>query len=202
MNRVTIRQPTRLCISDACPWGIAGYSLRGRSWRIVIPPCTPLRGDNRFNNIFEFIGTAVTTWFECLDADKDAEECILALGDNTSALGWIYRSSRVKPTSMSYKAIQMVARHLASVFLDSTHCLASQHLKGDIFLSSPTSCLLPATTAKKRTRWLRTTRPTTYSPKDSTNSRTHRYRRTSPSPLFRKRFYPGRVKCCKPPNPL
>ena len=73
----------------------------------------------------------MTAWLECLDANKDAEECILALGDNTSALGWIYRSSRVKPTSMSYKAIQMVARHLASVFLDSTHCLASQHLKGD-----------------------------------------------------------------------
>jgi hypothetical protein len=131
MNRVTIRQPTRLCISDACPWGIAGYSLRGRGWRIVIPHCTPLRGDSRFNNLFEFIGTAVTAWLECLYSIEDAEECILALGDNTSALGWIYRSGRVKPTSMSYEAIQKVARHLASVFLDSTHCLASQHIKGD-----------------------------------------------------------------------
>jgi hypothetical protein len=131
MNRVTIRQPTRLCISDACPWGIAGYSLNGRAWRIVIPHCTPLRGDSRFNNLFEFIGTTVTAWLECLDSETHAEECILALGDNTSALGWIYRSSRVKPTSMSYKAIQKVARHLATVFLDSTHCLASQHLKGD-----------------------------------------------------------------------
>jgi hypothetical protein len=131
MNRVTIRQPTRLCISDACPWGIAGYSLRGRAWRIVIPHCTPLRGDSRFNNLFEFIGTAVTAWLECLDSTDDAEECILALGDNTSALGWIHRSGRVKETSMSYKAIQMVARHLATVFLESTHCLASQHLKGD-----------------------------------------------------------------------
>jgi hypothetical protein len=31
---------------------------------------------------------------------------------------------------MSYRAIQTVARHLTTVFLDSTHCLASQHLKG------------------------------------------------------------------------
>jgi hypothetical protein len=130
MNRITIREPTRLCMSDACPWGIAGYSLRGRGWRIVIRHCTPLRGDSRFNNLFEFIGTAVTAWLECLDSGDDAEECILALGDNTSALGWIYRSSRVKPTFASYRAIQTVARHLATVFLDSTHCLASQHLKG------------------------------------------------------------------------
>jgi hypothetical protein len=118
-------------MSDACPWGIAGYSLGGRGWRIVIPHCTPLRGDSRFNYLFEFIGTAVTAWLECLDLDADAEECILALGDNTSALGWIYCSSRVKSTSMIYRAIQTVARHLTTVFLDSTHCLASQHLKGD-----------------------------------------------------------------------
>jgi hypothetical protein len=100
-------------------------------WRIVIPHCTPLRGDNRFNNLFEFIGPAVTAWLECLDFATNAEECVLALGNNTSALSWIYRSSRVKPTSMSYTAIQTVARHLATVFLDSCHCLTSQHLKGD-----------------------------------------------------------------------
>jgi hypothetical protein len=29
MNRVTIRQLTRLCMSDGCPWGITGYSLGG-----------------------------------------------------------------------------------------------------------------------------------------------------------------------------
>jgi hypothetical protein len=105
MNRITIRQPTSLCMSDACPWGIAGYSLSGQGWRIAIPPCTPLRGVSRFNNLFEVIGTAVTAWLECLDLNADAEECILALGDNTLALGWIYRSSRVKATSMSYCAI-------------------------------------------------------------------------------------------------
>jgi hypothetical protein len=101
MNRFTIWQPTRLWKSVACPWGIAGYSLSGRGWRIVIPPCTPLRGNSRLNIIFELIGTAMTAWLECLDSNADAEECILALGDNTSALGWIYRSSRVKSTSMS-----------------------------------------------------------------------------------------------------
>ena len=72
----------------------------------------------------------MTAWLECLDSDNDAKKCILALGDNTLALCWIYRFSHVKPASISYKAIQMVAHHLATVFLDSTHCLASQHLKG------------------------------------------------------------------------
>jgi hypothetical protein len=90
VDRITIRQPTQLCISDTYPWGIAGYSLRGHGWRIVIPHCTPLRGDSRFNNLFEFIGMAVAAWLECLDSAPTAEECILALGDNTSALRWIH----------------------------------------------------------------------------------------------------------------
>jgi hypothetical protein len=48
---------------------------------------------------------------------------------------------------MSYTAIQMVARHLATVFLDSRHCLASQHIKGDHNIVADLLSLLPAMTA-------------------------------------------------------
>ena len=109
---------------------MAGYSISGRAWGIMIPASSPLHGDGRFNNLFEFLGSAVTVWLEVLDCPKPSE-CILALGDSTSALGWIDRSGRVKDDSMSYRAIQNIVRHLATLLLQSNHCLATQHLKGD-----------------------------------------------------------------------
>jgi hypothetical protein len=89
MNRLTIRQPTRVCLSDSCPFGVAGYSISGQAWRIQIPSSLPLQGDGRFNNVFEFLGSAVTVWLQVLDCHESLE-CILALGDSTSALGWIH----------------------------------------------------------------------------------------------------------------
>jgi hypothetical protein len=169
---------------------LAGYSLRGRGWRIVIPHCTPLRGDSRFNNLFKFIGTAITAWLECLHSATNAEECILALGDNTLALGWIYQSSRVKPTSMSYTAIQTVAWHLATIFLASHHCLASQHLKDDHNIIANLLSFAGHDRDKPHP-WLRTTPLTKSSHNDSTNSCLSRYRKTLPSPSSRPTFYPG-----------
>jgi hypothetical protein len=62
MNRLTTRQPTRVCLSDSCPFGVAGYSISGRAWRIKMPTSSPppQHGDSRFNNVFELLGSAVT----------------------------------------------------------------------------------------------------------------------------------------------
>jgi hypothetical protein len=130
VNRLTIRQPTRVCLSDSCPFGVAGYNISGRAWRIKIPSSSPLHGDSRFNNVFESLRSAVTVWHEVLDC-HESSECILALGDSTSTLGWIHQSGRVKDDSMSYREIQVIARHPATLLLQNKHCLATQHLKGD-----------------------------------------------------------------------
>jgi hypothetical protein len=127
MNRLTIRQPSRLAFSDTCPFGFGGYNLQGRAWRIRIPHLCPLRGDGRFNNLFEFMGMAISIWLECL-VPTDNAECILSLGDNTSAIGWLFRSSHVNPTSLSFDAIQLVARKVATLIMESPHCIASQHI--------------------------------------------------------------------------
>ena len=37
INILVTRQPNVICWSDACPYGIGGYSLTGRAWRIRIP---------------------------------------------------------------------------------------------------------------------------------------------------------------------
>jgi hypothetical protein len=36
MNLIVTRQPSRLCFSDSCPYGIGGWNTRGRAWRIII----------------------------------------------------------------------------------------------------------------------------------------------------------------------
>jgi hypothetical protein len=132
LNRIAIRQPTWISWSDACPYGIGGYNLRGFAWQIRIPSTSPLFGDKRFNNLFEFIGMAVNVWIECLHTSTESE-CILAIGDNTSAIGWLFSSGKKPTDSLSFKAVQVVAcNKVARLILGSEHCLASQHIKGEL----------------------------------------------------------------------
>jgi hypothetical protein len=130
LNQITIPVPSRLTISDACPFGVGGYSLRGPAWRFAIPKSSPLHGDSRFNNLLEFLGMVVRIWLEIREAKAQSSECILALGNNTSAIGWLFGSGKVDGDPLSNAAIQQVARHLATLILESENCLASQHLKG------------------------------------------------------------------------
>jgi hypothetical protein len=132
LNLLTIRQPSKLCWSDSCPYGIGGFLLSGRAWRIRIPETSPIYGVDMTNNVLEFLGMVVTIWLVLLECDDEGleHECILALGDNTSAISWLFRSSRLLPDSPYYDSVQFIARKLACLVTDSSHCLSSQHLKG------------------------------------------------------------------------
>jgi hypothetical protein len=57
---------------------------------------------------------------------------MLALGDNTSAVGWLHNSSRLDTKLATHSAHLTVARKVAQLVLDADCCLASQHLKGDL----------------------------------------------------------------------
>ena len=133
MNQMTIRQPTKICWSDSCPFGIGGFLLSGRAWRIRIPESSPIYGIDIANNVLEFLGMMVTIWLvliECEETESE-QDCILALGDNTSAIGWLYKSGKLAFDSPYYKAVQLISRKLARLVTGSSHCLASQHIKGD-----------------------------------------------------------------------
>jgi hypothetical protein len=132
LNRLTVRRPTQLGLSDSCPFGLGGFSLNGRAWRLQIPPSCAFYGDSTINNLLEFLAMMVTIWIILLECDELglSEECILVLGDNTSAIGWLFRSGRIPKSSFYYEAVQLVARKLAELITDSSHILASQHLKG------------------------------------------------------------------------
>ena len=47
INLLVTRQPDRICWSAACPFGIGGYSITGRSWRIRIPKASIIYGNKR-----------------------------------------------------------------------------------------------------------------------------------------------------------
>jgi hypothetical protein len=132
LNRMTVRRPTQLGLSDSCPFGLGGFTLRGRAWRLRIPESCAFFGDSTINNLLEFLAMMITTWLILLDCDSLGlkEECLLVLGDNTSAIGWLFRSGSIPTTSFYYDAVQFVARKLAELLTASTHILASQHLKG------------------------------------------------------------------------
>jgi hypothetical protein len=133
MNLIVTRQPNRLVWSDSCPFGIGGFSLHtGKAWRIQIPKGCVLRGSNRVNNLLEFVGMAVNVWLECLDAQPDDHLCILSLGDNTSAVGWLHNSSKLDTKLACHAAHLKVARHVAQLVLDADCCLASQHIRGEL----------------------------------------------------------------------
>jgi hypothetical protein len=129
MNLISTREPDRICWSDACPLGIGGYSLSGRAWRIQIPTSSIVRGHEGVNNLLEFLGMVVNVWLECLDTTS-TQSCILAIGDNTSAIGWLFRTSKLDPTEPAHDAHLFVARHLAVLLLEHHCCIASQHING------------------------------------------------------------------------
>jgi hypothetical protein len=58
------------------------------------------------------------------------DELILALGDNTSAIGWMTRTGHLPPSSIYFEAANFIARQLASLVAHSRNFLAPQHLQG------------------------------------------------------------------------
>jgi hypothetical protein len=131
MNLLVTREPDKVCWSDACPLGIGGYSLSGRAWRLRIPDTSPIHGNKGINNLLEFLGMAINIWLSCLDP-KGCESCILAIGDNTSAIGWLHNSSRLDIEWEAHRAHLQVARKIATLLTEHQCCLASQHIKGDL----------------------------------------------------------------------
>jgi hypothetical protein len=133
MNLLTLRRPSQGGISDSCPFGMGGFTWNGRAWRIRIPESSSIHGVSEANNVLEFLAMAVTIWLVLLDCKSQGlvDECILSLGDNTSAIGWIFRSTRLPPDSPYYLPVQLIARKVAFLLNDSPNCLCSQHLKGE-----------------------------------------------------------------------
>jgi hypothetical protein len=102
----------------------------GQAWRLCIPKESILDGSPKINNLLKFLGMAVNIWLECLDANK--QDCILSIGDNTSAVRWLHNLSRLSHTCAAQEAHLVVVRQLALLVLNTSCCLASQHIQGNL----------------------------------------------------------------------
>ena len=133
INLLVTRTPTRLAWSDSCPFGLGGYTLSGWAWRLRIPFGCVFRGDDTVNNALEFLGMSVSVLLLLIEAAESKEEypCLMVLGDNTSAISWIFRSGRIHKSSRYYKAVKMIARYTARSVMDAGAKLCSQHLAGE-----------------------------------------------------------------------
>jgi len=148
LNCLTLRQPSQVAISDSCPFGLDGFTWSGKSLEN--------NGSKEFASIrrlyrqqLKFLAMFIIIWLvlmECKEACQTRQQlkflamfiiiwlvlmeckeacqtqgCILGLGD--------YTTKGMKPDSLYYDAVTLVARKLASLVTKSGHCLASQYCR-------------------------------------------------------------------------
>jgi len=130
MNLLTVRMPTLIGWSDSCPFGLGGFTLEGKAWRLKIPKRSPIYGDDRANNALEFLGMAINILLMLNQGEDNRFPCLLALGDNTSAIGWIFRSGQIPRESLYFHTVKMIARKIAWEAIETGAQIMSQHFKG------------------------------------------------------------------------
>ena len=132
LNGLTIRNPTRIGFSDSCPKGLGGFTVpTGTAWRLKVQETSPIYNDDTANSPLEFLGMVITLWLSLLDCKALGlkHELILLLGDSTSAICWMFKSS-LPTDSCYYKTVTFLARKVADLSIEFDQFIASQHVKG------------------------------------------------------------------------
>ena len=86
MNLISFRKPTHVYRSDACPWGLGGYSHFGRAWRFEIPENLLFRATL---NMLEFLASCIGPWIDILKNNLPPLSCTLLETDSTTTAGWL-----------------------------------------------------------------------------------------------------------------
>ena len=109
LNLLVFREPNQITLSDACNYGISGFSVNsGRAWRFYIPP--HLRG-KRHINFLEFLGNVITILLEIYEGRVRPGDCFLSIGDNTSAAGWLMKSNFSGEDKVAHAALALPCLH-------------------------------------------------------------------------------------------
>ena len=126
INNICNTTPSVTTYSDACEWGIGGFTTIGTAWRFEIPK--PLW--NRASiNLLEFMAAIVTIEMSIIyDHHATTSPHILAYTDSSSALGWLYHSTF---NPVQNPCHDDVARYLARLLFQKEASLYSEHIKGE-----------------------------------------------------------------------
>ena len=128
LNLLSIRRPTHILFSDACPGGLGGYSLSsGLAWQFDLSNID--LDTSVSNNLLEFIGAIAQIWFTvAYDPNCPPLSCILAWTDNSSGAGWLHRSNFAEHGEHIH---DKAARKLANILMDHSCMVFPQHIQGD-----------------------------------------------------------------------
>lgn len=125
INNICHTQPSSVVWSDACEWGIGGYTLQGHLWRWVIPEHLRLRASI---NLLEFIAAVITIELSIReDVHRTEFPHILSFTDSSSALGWLYHSNF---NPVTHPGHDKVARYLARLLFRKEASLYKEHITG------------------------------------------------------------------------
>jgi len=126
MNLVTYRQPSILFRSDACPFGIGGFSLtNGTGWRFELPPA--LQGRVSLNCL-EYLAAFVAMLVEDHYHGIPPLSCLHSQVDSTSASGWLHKSNFAEDDDHATHV--RISRDLTDFVMKSNICLTSQWFPG------------------------------------------------------------------------
>ena len=100
INNIVFVKPSVTLWSDACEYGIGGYSGNGLAWRWIIPAAW--HGKLTLN-LLELIESEVTIYMKILQLGQGSH--IMAFTDISSALRWMNKASFDRLNVESYNAV-------------------------------------------------------------------------------------------------
>jgi hypothetical protein len=125
INNICLTTPSAIVYSDACEWGIGGYTTHGHAWRFLLPKAAQGRASI---NLLEFLAAIVTIHLSITkDPHSTNHPHILAFTDNSSAAGWLYHSTFDPITN---KCHDDAARYLARLLFTHGATLHPEHIPG------------------------------------------------------------------------
>jgi hypothetical protein len=125
INNICLSKPSAVVYSDACEWGIGGYTTQGHAWRFLLPK--EVQGKASIN-LLEFLAAIVTIHLSITkDHHTSCHPHILAFTDNSSAAGWLYHSTF---DPIQNKCHDDAARYLACLLFRHGATLHPEHIPG------------------------------------------------------------------------
>jgi hypothetical protein len=127
LNLITLRSPNQITLSDACDFGLGGFSCNsGRAWRFHIPPELQHK---RQINFLEYLACIIAQLLEIYENRARPGDCFLGRGDNTSSMGWL-ESSNFDPSDQAAHA--GLARYYAGTMIANEVCSYSEWQAGKL----------------------------------------------------------------------
>ena len=129
LNAIVFRLPTRCYYEDACPRGLGGWNHLGEFYDFHIPEVLLNRAHI---NDLEFLASLIHPWMDIIRGKLKRGDCFLAMGDSTTATGWLHRSRyREEGERTEHHIARLkIARKLAELVIENELILYSQWFPG------------------------------------------------------------------------